>query len=75
MTAIKLLPVAGSVGFALPDDLLGRMKLKAGDTVWLVEGEDGSLRISAAEPDHEEQMRFAREGMSVYREALAELAK
>ncbi len=75
MTAIKLLPVGGSLGFELPEDLLGRLKLKSGDMMWLTEAEDGTLRISAATPDHEVQMRLAREGMRDYRDALRELAK
>jgi putative addiction module antidote len=75
MTAVKLLPLGGSLGFELPDDIRDRLKLKAGDVLWLDEAEDGTLRISSASPNHAEQMRLAREGMSAYRDALRELAK
>jgi putative addiction module antidote len=75
VTAIKLRPVGGSLGFELPGDVLGRWNLKVGDEMWLVEADDGTLRLSPASPDHDEQMRLAREGMSAYRDALRELAK
>ena len=75
MTVVILRPVGSSLGFELPENPLVRLKLKAGDSLWLSETEDGALRISAAAPDHDEQMHLAREGMSAYREALVELAE
>ena len=45
MTTYKLtpLPIGDSVGFVRPDEVLARLKLQAGDTVFLVESPDGLL--------------------------------
>ena len=45
MTTYQLapLPIGDSVGFVLPDAVLARLKLQAGDTVFLVESPDGLL--------------------------------
>ena len=75
MTAVTIRPVGEALGFELPEDLRARLKLKAGDILWLAEGEDGSLRILTSAPDHDAQMALAREGMAAYRETLRELAK
>ena len=75
MTVVTVRPMGESLGFELPEDVRARLKLKAGDTLWLAEGEDGSLRILTSQPGHDSQMALAREGMAAYREALRELAK
>lgn len=45
MTTYQLtpLPIGDSVGFVLPDDVLARLKLQAGDTMFLVESPEGLL--------------------------------
>ena len=72
MTAVKLLPVGGSLGFELPNDLLDRLKLKA--ATFCV-----SLRRKTARcefrPLRQTTMNkcISQEGMSAYRDALREL--
>ena len=41
MGALKLARVGNSVGVVLPKDMLARLKLAAGDTVYLTESPDG----------------------------------
>ena len=59
----------------IPEDMLARLDLKAGDSLLLSQAADGSLVVKRAEPAQAEQMRLAREGMRNYRDALRELAK
>ena len=49
--------------------------MKPGDALMVSESGDGSLRPARAAPNHDEQMRLAREGMREYQIALRELAK
>ena len=77
MTALKLSRIGNSVGVVLPKELLGRLRLREGDTVYLTESPDG-YRLTPYDGDHEafeEQMKAAREVMNRRRSALRELAK
>jgi putative addiction module antidote len=75
MTTLKVRPIGNSLGIVLPREALVRLNLKAGDSLHLTEAADGAMRITAYDPEFEEQMRLAREGMSHYRNALRELAR
>lgn len=75
MTQLKVRPIGNSLGVVLPKEALARLNVKDGDTLFLTEGPDGSMRITPYDPEFEAQMRAAREGMGRYRNALRELAK
>lgn len=75
MTQLKVRPIGNSLGVVLPKEVLGRLNVKDGDTLFLTEAPDGSMRITPYDPEFEAQMRAAREGMGRYRNALRELAK
>ena len=75
MTKLKVRPVGNALGVVLPEEVLGRLNLKDGDTLLLMEAPDGSMRIMPYDTDADAQMRAAREGMESYRNALRELAK
>ena len=75
MTKLKVRPVGNSLGVVLPKETLARLNLKDGDVLYLTESPEGSMRITAYDPEFETQMREAREGMGQYRNALRELAK
>lgn len=77
MTALKLSRVGNSVGVVLPKEVLARLKLHAGDTVFLTESPDG-YRLTPYDSEHAEfetQMQVARAVMKRRRSALRELAK
>lgn len=74
MTALKLTRVGDSVGVVLPQELLSRLGLKQGDTVYAVETEDG-VRLSTSEPEFAAQLEVARKLMRERRAVLRELAK
>ena len=74
MAPLKLRAIGNSVGVVLPKDLLAKLNLDEGDTVQVVETQDGFL-LTRVEPDVEEQLRLGRELMKKYRETFAALAK
>lgn len=75
MTQLKVRQIGNSLGVVLPKEALARLNVKDGDTVFLTEAPDGSMRITPYDPSFDVQMRAAREGMGKYRNALRRLAK
>jgi putative addiction module antidote len=74
MVKLKLTTIGSSTGLILPKEILGRMKVSKGDTLYLTESPDG-YRISPYDPDFEEDMALARKVMRKRRDVLRELAK
>jgi putative addiction module antidote len=74
MKALKLTKVGNSVALILPKEALARLKVEAGDSLFLTESPDG-YRITPYDSDFEEQMEVARSVMSDWRNVLRELAK
>ncbi len=74
MTALKLTQIGNSVGVVLPKDMLSRLKLEKGDTVFVTDTADG-IRLTPYDPDFETQMTLARGIMKKRRDVLRELAK
>jgi putative addiction module antidote len=74
MTALKLIGVGNSVGVVLPKELLARLGLQKGDTLYAVETPEG-LRLTPADAEFEAQMNVARRIMKERRAVLRELAK
>lgn len=74
MTAVKLTSIGNSVGVILPKELLVKLGVRKGDTLHVVEVQDG-LRLTTADPEFEHQMEVAREVMDKWRNVLRELAK
>lgn len=74
MTKLKLTAIGNSAGVVLPKEVLARLKLDKGDTVYLTESPDG-YRLTPYNPEFEQQMDTARKIMKRRRAALRELAK
>ena len=74
MTALKLTAIGNSVGVILPKELLVKLGVQKGDTLYAVETPDG-VRLTTADPDFEQQMTVARAEMKRWRNVLRELAK
>ena len=74
MGALKLTRVGNSVGIVLPKDTLARLKLAAGDTVYLTESPDG-FRLTPYDPAFGAQIAGAEKVLKRRRAALRELAK
>lgn len=74
MSALKITQIGNSVGVILPKDLLARLKVEKGDTVFWTEAANG-VTLSAYNPEFEMQMTEARRIMKKRRAVLRELAK
>ena len=74
MSALKLTQIGNSVGVILPKEVLARLKLGKGDTVYLTENPDG-VTLTPNDPTFEEQINVARTIMKKRRNVLRELAK
>ena len=74
MHALKLTQIGNSVGVILPREMLAKLGMAKGDTVYAIEQPDG-VRLTAADPDFAAQMDVARQVMKERRAVLRELAK
>ncbi len=74
MIALKLISVGNSVGATFSKEVLAKLKVGKGDTVFLTETADG-YRLTPYNPEFEAQMKTARSIMKKRRNALRELAK
>lgn len=74
MAALKLTQIGNSVGVVLPKEILARLKLAKGDTVFVTDSADG-IRLSPYDPSFEAQMTAARRIMKKRRDVLRALAK
>jgi putative addiction module antidote len=74
MTALKLTQIGNSVGLILPKDVLARLKLEKGDTVFVTDAANGVL-LTPYDPALAEQLEAGREFMREYRDTFHQLAK
>ena len=74
MTALKLTQIGNSVGVILPKEILARLKLEKGDTVFVTDAADG-ITLTPFDPTLDEQIRAGREFMREYRDTFHQLAK
>lgn len=74
MSALKLTQIGNSVGVILPKELLSRLKLEKGDSVFVSEAANG-FTLSTYDPEFEQQMTEARRIMKSRRAVLHALAK
>lgn len=74
MAALKLTQIGNSVGVILPKEVLARLKLEKGDTVFLTDAANG-VTLTPYSADFEHQMTTARGVMKRRRNVLRELAK
>ncbi|MCW8984474.1 MAG: AbrB/MazE/SpoVT family DNA-binding domain-containing protein [Thermoanaerobaculales bacterium] len=70
----KIRRAGGSLSATLPKDMVDRLHLAAGDSVFLVETDRGLL-LTPYDPAFEEALDTYRRGAQKFRNALRELAK
>jgi putative addiction module antidote len=75
MTALKLTQIGNSVGVILPKELLARLKVEKGDTLFVTESADGGLTLTPYDPQLAEEIERGREFMREFRDTFHELAK
>jgi putative addiction module antidote len=71
---LKVTKIGNSAGVILPKDVLARLRVGPGDTLYLTEAPDG-VRLTAADPEFAAQMAVAERVMREDRDILRALAK
>lgn len=74
MAVLKLTQIGNSVGVILPKDILARLKLEKGDTLFVTDT-PGGIQLTPYDASVEEQLRVGREFMREYRDTFHQLAK
>jgi putative addiction module antidote len=75
MYVLKIRTVGTSTGTTIPKELLGKLRVGAGDTVYVTEAPDGSFRLTPYNPTFASQMEIAEQIMREDRDVLHALAK
>jgi putative addiction module antidote len=75
MTSLKLTTVGTSTGVVIPKEMLARMGVSKGDTIYAVEAPDGSYRLTPYDPGFARKMEKADDIMRRYRNTLHILAQ
>lgn len=70
----KVTKIGNSLGVILPKEMLARLNVTAGDSLFVIEG-PGGYRLTPYDPEFEEQMSIAKDVMKSDRDILRELAK
>ena len=73
--ALKVTRIGNSTGVILSKESLAALDVQVGDILYATRTPDGSIRLTAASPEFEAQLKIARTGMRRYRNTLRELAK
>ena len=74
MFALKLTQIGNSVGVILPKEMLARLKLEKGSSVFVTETPNG-YALTPYDPALAEQIEAGREFMYEYRDTFHQLAK
>ena len=74
MQTLKLTQIGNSVGVILPKEVLARLKLAKGDTVYVTDM-PGGVALTPYDPSFEEQLELGREFMREYKDTFRALAK
>lgn len=75
MNTLKLTAIGTSTGVVIPKEMLNRLNVGKGDTLYAVETPDGGYRLTAYDPNFAEKMEKADAIMKRYRNTLAVLSK
>jgi putative addiction module antidote len=75
VTTLKLTTVGTSTGVVIPKEMLVRMNIGKGDTLYAVEGPGGSYLLTPYDPNFAKKMEKADDIMRRYRNTLHVLAQ
>lgn len=75
MLSFKVTTVGSSAGIILTKEVMARLGIEKGDTLYMTEAPDGSYRLTPYDPEFERQMALAEKVMHDDREVLRALAK
>lgn len=73
-TTTKIIAIGNSAGIILPKEILARLKVEKGDSLFITEGSQG-IRLLPFDQDFATQMEAAREVVRENRDVLQRLAE
>jgi len=73
-TTAKILTIGSSVGVVLTKDVLARLKVQKGDTLYISDTPDG-IKLTPYDPEFAEEMEAGRKVMRKHRDVLRKLAE
>lgn len=73
-SAVKIMTIGNSVGIILPKEVLAKLKVVKGDSLYLVDTPDG-VTLSPYDQDFAEEMEAAKRVMKKNRDVLRRLAE
>jgi putative addiction module antidote len=74
VTAVKITTIGNSVGIVLPKEILARLNVEKGDSLYLTETPDG-IQLTAYNQTFSDEMEAARRVMRKNRDVLRKLAE
>ena len=74
MIALKLTAIGTSFGVVIPKEMLSKLKVKKGDSLYAIETAVGYL-LTSYDPAIEEQLQAGKELMKEYRDTIKALAR
>lgn len=74
MTKLKLTAIGTSTGAVIPKEMLTRLKVEKGDTLYAIETAEGYL-LTPFDPSIDAQLEAGRQFMKHYRDTFKALAK
>ena len=75
MVRLKITSIGSSAGLILPKEAMKMLNAEKGDSLFLTQGQDGSCRLTAYDPEFERQAAVAKRVMREDRDILRALAK
>ena len=72
---LKVKKIGNSLGLVLPKEATSKLNVSEGDAVFLTDGINGGLRITAEAPNFSAQMKAAESLIKRYRNTLREVAR
>ncbi|MFM9883056.1 MAG: AbrB/MazE/SpoVT family DNA-binding domain-containing protein [Burkholderiales bacterium] len=74
MHTLKLTQIGNSIGVILPKDVIARLKVEKGDSLFISET-PGGYALTPYDPAIDEQLQAGRDFMREYRDTFHQLAK
>jgi putative addiction module antidote len=74
MSVLKITTIGNSVGVILPKEILERLRVKRGDSLYAIETKNG-VELTACDPNFAKQLDTAERVMREDRDALRKLAE
>jgi putative addiction module antidote len=75
MHALKITQIGNSVGVILPKEVLVKLNVQKGDTIYLTDAPDGLLNLSGYSDEVARQVALGEDIMNDYKDTFRALAK